>query len=97
MNIINVTPFDELVSLINSLSDEKSKRIFLSKAADVYGVGGKAHIVELTGITYPTLIAGKVDSENDAVISNGRIRRVGAGRKPATETYPHITDPKIPA
>ena len=44
MNIINLAPFDELVLLINNLSDEKSKRILLSKAADVYGNGGKAHI-----------------------------------------------------
>lgn len=49
------------------LSDEKSKCILLSKAADLYGNGGKAHIVDLTGITYPTLIAGKADSENDEV------------------------------
>jgi len=46
MNIINVDSFDELVSLINKLSDEKNKRILLSKTADVYGSGGKAHIVE---------------------------------------------------
>ena len=39
MNIIDEVPFDELVSLINSLSDEKSKRILLSKAADVYDNG----------------------------------------------------------
>ena len=92
MNIIDVVPFDELVSLINSLSDEKSKRILLSKAADVYGNGGKAHIIELTGITYPTLIAGNADSKNDAIISSNRIRREGAGRKPTTETYPNITE-----
>ena len=92
MNIINVTPFDELVLLINNLSDEKSKRILLSKAADLYGNGGKAHIVDLTGITYPTLIAGKADSENDEVISSNRIRREGAGRKPITKIYPNITE-----
>lgn len=92
MNIINAAPFDELVLLINHLSDEKSKRILLSKAADVYGNGGKAHIVALTGITYPTLIAGKADSENDAIISGNRIRREGAGRKPTIETYPDITE-----
>ena len=92
MNIINLAPFDELVLLINNLSDEKSKRILLSKAADLYGNGGKAHIVDLTGITYPTLIAGKADSENDEVISSNRIRREGAGRKPITEIYPNITE-----
>ncbi len=89
MNIINVSSFDELVSLINKISDEKSKRILLSKAADVYGSGGKAHIVELTGISYPTLTVGKADSENDEVISDSRIRKKGAGRKPITETCPN--------
>ena len=51
MNLVDVNPFDELVVLINNLSDEKSKRILLSKAAEVYGYGGKAHIVTLTGTT----------------------------------------------
>lgn len=92
MNTINVASFDELVSLINKISDEKSKRILLSKAADVYGSGGKAHIVELTGISYPTLTVGKADSENDEVISDSRIRKEGAGRKPITDTCPNIIE-----
>ena len=41
MNIIDEVPFDELVSLISSLSDEKSKRILLSKAADVFRDTGR--------------------------------------------------------
>ena len=92
MNIVDVNPFDELVLLINNLSDEKSKRILLSKAAEVYGYGGKAHIVALTGTTYPTLIAGQADSDNEAVITSSRIRKEGGGRKPITETFPGITD-----
>ena len=50
MNLVDVSPFDELVLLINALSDEKSKRILLSKAAEVYGYGGKAHIIALTSV-----------------------------------------------
>ena len=92
MNIVDVIPFDELVLLINNLSDEKSKRILLGKAAEVYGYGGKAHIVALTGTTYPTLIAGQSDSTNEAVITSNRIRKEGGGRKPITETFPGITD-----
>lgn len=92
MSIANIDSFDELVLLINKLSDEKSKRILLSKAADVYGSGGKAHIVKLIGISYPTLAVGKADSENDEVISDSRIRKEGAGRKPITETCPNITE-----
>lgn len=53
---------------------------FLSKASDIYGSGGKAHIVELTGISYPMLTIGKTDSENDGVISDNRIRKEGVGR-----------------
>ena len=92
MNIVNVAPFDELILLINNLSDEKSKRILLGKAAEVYGYGGKAHITSLTGITYPTLVAGQVDSEDEAIVSSNRIRKEGGGRKPITETFPGITD-----
>ena len=84
MNLVDVNPFDELVVLINNLSDEKSKRILLSKAAEVYGYGGKAHIVALTGTTYPTLNAGKADSVNDDVVNSNRIRKEGGGRKPIT-------------
>ena len=92
MNLVDVAPFDELVLLINNLLDEKSKRILLSKAADVYGYGGKAHIIALTGTSYPTLIAGQADSKNREVLSSTRIRREGGGRKPITETIPGITD-----
>ena len=92
MNDENIAALDELVSLINNMSDEKSKRILLSKAAAVYGKGGKTHIVELTGITYHTLIAGKADSENEEVIMSNRIRREGGGRKATTETYPNIIE-----
>lgn len=89
---INEKRMEELITLINELSDEKSKRILLSKVAEVYGRGGKARVVEITGITYSTLKAGKADSENDAVISSNRIRREGGGRKPATETYPNVEE-----
>ncbi|MBR1444258.1 MAG: ISAzo13 family transposase, partial [Firmicutes bacterium] len=92
MNLIDVECFDELVILINSISDEKSKRILLSKAAEVYGYGGKAHIVSLTVTTYPTLNAGKIDSDNKELILSDRIRKEGGGRKSITEKFPGITD-----
>ena len=92
MNLVDVSHFDELVLLINSMSDEKCKRILLSKAAEVYGYGGKAHIIALTNTTYPTLHAGGVDANDEEFISSTRIRREGGGRKPITETYPGITD-----
>ena len=92
MNLADVGSFDELVLLITKLSDEKSKRILLGKAAEVYGYGGKAHIIALSGTSYPTLSAGQADSKNEAVISSNRIRREGGGRKPITETIPGITD-----
>ena len=88
MNLVNLSALDELVLLISRLSDEKSKRILLSKAADVYGRGGKTHITGLTGTTLPTLLAGKADSEDEAVIASNRIRKEGGGRKSITEIYP---------
>lgn len=92
MNLVDVSHFDELVLLISNMSDEKCKRILLSKAAEVYGYVGKAHIIALTNTTYPTLNAGEVDANDEEFISNNRIRREGGGRKPITEIYPGITD-----
>lgn len=68
------------------------RRKILSKAAEVYGYGGKAHIIALTGTTYPTLIVGKTDSNDEIILSSSRIRKEGRGRKPMTEIYPGITD-----
>ena len=92
MTIVNLNTFDELVLLISRLSDEKSKRILLSKAADVYGRGGKTRIHALTGTTIPTLIVGKADSEDESVIASSRIRKEGGGRKSTTEIYPSIEE-----
>ena len=90
MTSIDEKTFDELILLIDELSDEKGKRILLSKAADLYGRGGKAHVAKITGITYPTLIAGKADAQDKSVLLSGRIRKEGGGRKPTTKTYPDV-------
>ena len=92
MNLVDVRSLDELVLLINKLSDEKCKRILLSKAADVYGRGGKAHIIDLTGATYPTLLAGKADSVDASALASNRIRKEGGGRKSIAEIYPDIEE-----
>lgn len=92
MFTMNSDAFDELILLINNLSDEKTKRILLGKASDVYGHGGKAHIMALTGITYPTLSSGREDSENVDILSNDRIRKEGGGRKPITMKHPELVE-----
>lgn len=49
---------DEFVYIIELLSDEKQKRIFLSQIAKLYGNGGQSRVHELTGISFATLRRG---------------------------------------
>ena len=69
MNLSEPNSFDELVLLINNLTDEKSKRILLSKAADVYGYGGRAHVLALTGMSYPMVSPSRLRAS--ATVSDG--------------------------
>lgn len=85
------TQLDELVLLINQLSNEKQKRILLASAAKVYGHGGIGRIKELTGIAYSTIHRGSMELENGSTIADNRIRRTGAGRKTVLEHNPEIT------
>lgn len=82
---------DELVLLINQMSNEKQKRILLTSAAKVYGHGGIGRIKELTGIAYSTIHRGSLELENISIITDERIRRAGAGRKTVLEHNPEIT------
>ena len=82
---------DELVLLINQMSNEKQKRILLASAAKVYGHGGIGRIKELTGIAYSTIHRGSLDLENSSIITDERIRRSGAGRKTVLEHNREIT------
>ncbi len=88
---VDVSKLDELILLISNTVDEKQKRIFLGKATEVYGRGGATHIKKLTGTAFSTLHSGKIEvNSSNENMSDGRIRREGAGRKSFVEHHPEV-------
>ena len=90
---VDVSKLDELILLINKSVDEKQKCILLGKATEVYGRGGATHVKELTEAAFSTLHSGNIKANSsDENMSDGRIRREGAGRKPFVEHHPDVID-----
>lgn len=88
---VDVSKLDELILLISNSVDEKQKRILLGKATEVYGRGGAAHVKELTGVAFSTLHSGNIEANSEeGIVSDGRTRRKGAGRRPFVEHHPDV-------
>ena len=83
---------DELVLLINKISNEKQKRLLLGKTAEVYGYGGLTRINNLIGISISALRKGREESNSEEHIDTKRVRKSGAGRKSLKELHPEIID-----
>lgn len=92
---------------IQTLCDERCRRILLGGLIECLGRGGMARIQEYTGISKVTLIKGKEDyravvdrasadvengTSNASVEEDRRVRREGGGRKVITEKYPDLDD-----
>ena len=69
--------------------DERQRRLAVGAEAVQWGHGGIVAVARATGMSKETVRAGIADLEEDAE-PTGRVRRAGAGRKPATETDPGL-------
>jgi hypothetical protein len=85
----------EKLRKLESILNEKQRRIVFAAEAEQIGRGGKSKISALTGMSRSTLNAGFADlkslSEKDMPVSQGKIRRSGGGRKKITQTEPRLT------
>ena len=61
--------------------DEKSRRLWAGTEALMLGRGGVSLVSRATGLTRPTIIAGREEIKNTDTIAKDRIRRQGGGRK----------------
>jgi hypothetical protein len=71
--------------------DERGRRLFLAAEARSLGHGGIALVVRVTGAAKITVIDGVKELEGGTVVSGGRVRRRGGGRKRA-----EVLDPGLP-
>jgi transposase len=70
--------------------DERTRRLLAASEARTAGRGGITAASSATGVARGTIGRGLAELEAGRDEPSGRIRRPGAGRKPATETQPGL-------
>lgn len=85
-----VLVYADAYSHIRELLNERERRIFLGSGAIQFGYGSISVLSQRTGVAISTIRRGMADSLNEDEWDCGRVRRIGAGRKPIEETYPDI-------
>ena len=72
--------------------NERQRRLWAASEARAAGFGGIAATARATGISVPTIRKGIAQLESGERLARGRVRCVGAGRKPLLESDPEILD-----
>lgn len=79
----------EKYAAIQPLLDERSRRLWAATESRAIGFGGDSLVSAATGISRPTIRAGRAELDS-GVITQGRIRRPGAGRPNLEHTQPGL-------
>ena len=72
------------------LLDERTRRIMAASEAMALGYGGVSVVRRASGLSRKAIAKGIREIGEGTVLSEGRIRRPGAGRKPI-----HVSDPRL--
>jgi transposase len=70
--------------------DEKQRRLLAGAEAIAYGAGGEERIAALLGMSDRTVRRGMQEATHSEIIEPKRVRRVGGGRKHATDQDPEL-------
>ncbi|MCA1700214.1 MAG: ISAzo13 family transposase [Actinobacteria bacterium] len=70
--------------------DERRRRLWAGAEALSHGRGGQAAVVRATGMSATTVAKGMREIQSGETIGAGRVRKVGGGRKPLSETDPTL-------
>ena len=79
----------EKYAAVEAVLDERGRRVWAAAESRVIGYGGDALVSDATGLSRPTIRAGRREIESGAV-EPGRIRRPGAGRPHIEQSQPGI-------
>ncbi|MDO9585311.1 MAG: ISAzo13 family transposase [Syntrophales bacterium] len=74
------------------LLDEHTRRLWAATEATALGYGGISTISRATGISRRAILVGINEIENGIVLSEGRVRKSGGGRKSQVEHQPDLMD-----
>ena len=75
-------------ALISPFLDERQRRLYLAAEAKVIGYGGVSTVSRMTGVSRSAISAGyeDYDQAKEKILSPGRIRKEGGGRKRTVAT-----------
>jgi hypothetical protein len=76
---------------VRAVLDERQRRLVLGSAARRLGRGGIKKVAAVVGVDPETVSRGVKEIEAGPV-ADGRVRAVGAGRPPVTETAPGVAE-----
>ena len=79
----------EKYAAVEAFLDERGRRIWAAAESRAIGYGGDALVSDATGLSRPTIRAGRREIETGAALP-GRIRRPGAGRPGVEQSQPGI-------
>src|SRR5438876_668224 len=91
---------EDKIPQVLSILNERQTRLYLAMEAEEIGHGGVVQVSAISKVSRKTIIKGKKEMQQlrkqgttkgiDAVLSGGRIRKEGAGRKQITEQAPEL-------
>jgi transposase len=90
--VIDEAAISERYRLLNDggVLDERRRRLWAAAEACSHGRGGIAAVARATGLNEETVRRGVRQLESGEAIAAGRVRRVGAGNRPVSETHPGV-------
>ena len=74
------------------LLDERTRRLMVASEARSLGYGGISQVRRACGLSRKAIAKGLREIEDGTALPPGRVRRLGAGRKPLV-----VHDPRLPA
>jgi hypothetical protein len=90
--MINTAAIQARFDAVEPFLNERDRRLFAAGEARAAGRGGIAAVSQTTGIARSTIGRGLQDLRSGAARFSERVRRKGAGRKPATEKQSGILE-----
>jgi hypothetical protein len=84
-----VEQFAVVYAEVKAVLDERQRRLMLGGAARRIGRGGIKQVAAAVGVVPETVSRGVADLRA-GVVADGRVRAVGAGRRPVTQTMPGV-------
>ena len=81
----------EKYAAVEAVLDERGRRLWTAAESRAIGYGGDALVCDATGVSRPTIRAGRRQIESGTIVSE-RIRRPGAGRPGIEQSQPGVME-----